>query len=235
MPLLGIATIGQSPRPDLVSAFGAFAPGARIAVRGALDDVVTGQVDAWSALPTSYPLLVRLADGTTREIGRDLLHPRVVVAAAMLAADGAAAVVVACAGDFPDVPCPVPLLLPGRLLPAVVRAIAPHRRIGIVTPVRGQVEAAAAKWRRDGFDPVVTWAEPDDDAALDRAAATLRDAHVPMIVLDCMGHADAAARRLEDGSGIRVLLAQSLVARVAGEFVRAPASAIAKDALAPAR
>ena len=227
-PLLGIVTIGQSPRPDLASAFGAFAPGARIAVRGALDDASLAQVDEWSSLPTGYPLLVRLSDGTTREIGRDLIHPLVVAAAVKLVADGATAVVVACAGDFPAVPCPVPVVLPGRLLPAVVRALVADTRIGIVTPVRGQVEAADAKWRRDGFDPVVTWAEPDDHAALDRAAAMLRDAGVPMIVLDCMGHADPAARRLEAGSGVRVLLAQSLVARVAGELVRAPASVPAR-------
>jgi len=234
-PLLGIVTIGQSPRPDLVSAFSAYAPGARIAVRGALDEVTPGQLDAWSAMPTDYPLLVRLADGTTREVGRELLHPRVVAAAAQLAADGAAAVVVACAGDFPDVPSPVPVVLPGRLIPAVVRAVAPHRRIGIVTPVQGQVAAATAKWRSDGFDPVVTWAAPDDDEALDRAASALRESDVPLIVLDCMGHADDAAHRLEVGSGIRVLLAQTLVARVAGELVRAPAPAAVHDALESAR
>ena len=56
-----------------------------------------------------------------------------------------------------------------------------------------------------------------------RAADILRAAGVPLIVLDCMGHADDAARRLEARSGARVLLAQSLAARVAGELVRSPA------------
>jgi hypothetical protein len=89
-----------------------------------------------------------------------------------------------------------------------------------VTPIEGQVAAANAKWRADGFDPVVTSAPPDDDAALDRAAEQLRSAGVTLIVLDCMGHADDAARRLEAHAGARVLLAQSLASRVAGELVR---------------
>lgn len=222
-PLLGVVTIGQSPRPDLVAAFAAHAPGARVAVRGALDGLSVREVDALAGLPTDYPLLVRLADGTTREIGRDVLHPRVVQQARAFAADGATAVAIACAGDFPDVPCDVPVVLPGRVVPAVTRALGATARVGVVTPVAGQIAAATAKWRADGFDPVTVAAPPDDDAQLDRAADILRAAGVPLIVLDCMGHADDAARRLEARSGARVLLAQSLAARVAGELVRSPA------------
>lgn len=216
-----MVTIGQSPRPDLVAAFAAHAPGARVAVRGALDDLDTQAIDALSTIHTHYPLLVRLADGTTRNIGRDTLHPHVIRAARQLATDGATAIVVACAGDFPDVPCDVPVVLPGRVVPAVARALVSSPRIGVVTPIAGQVAAATTKWHADGFDPVVTYAAPDDDAALDRAAELLRASGVPFIVLDCMGHADDAAFRLQERSGARVLLAQSLAARVAGELVRA--------------
>ena len=92
----------------------------------------------------------------------------------------------------------------------------------MVTPLQRQAGAAAAKWRAAGFNPVVTWAAPDDDDALDRAADELRRAHVALVVLDCMGHADAAAGRLEARSGARVILAQSLTARIAGELVRTP-------------
>lgn len=223
VPVLGIVTIGQSPRPDLVAAFATHAPGAHVEVRGALDGLAPREIEALAAMPTDYPLLVRLADGTTREVGRDVLHPRVVQQARALAANGATAVAIACAGDFPDVPCDVPVVLPGRLVPAVARALGATGRIGVVTPVAGQVAPATAKWRADGFDPVTVAAPPDDEAALDHAADALRAAGVSLAILDCMGHADDAARRLEARSGARVLLAQSLAARVAGELVRAPA------------
>lgn len=219
-PMLGIVTIGQGPRPDLASAFAAHAAGASVVVRGALDAMSDEAIDTLARLPTEYPLLVRLANGATREIGRDVLHPLVVRAAQQLAADGASAVAIACAGDFPDVPCAVPVVLPGRVVPAVTRALTASTRIGVVTPIAGQIAAATAKWRADGFDPVVTAAAPDDDDALDRAGDLLRANHVALAVLDCMGHADDAARRLAARAGARVLLAQSLAARVAGELLR---------------
>lgn len=222
-PLLGVVTVGQSPRPDLVAAFSAHAPGARVEVRGALDGLSAHDVDTLAAVPTDYPLLVRLADGTTRQVGRDVLHPLVVQQARAFAADGATAVAIACAGDFPHVPCDVPVVLPGRVVPAVTRALGGAGRIGVVTPVAGQVAAATAKWRADGFDPLTVAAPPDDEGALDHAADALRAAGITLVVLDCMGHADDAARRLEARSGARVLLAQSLAARVAGELVRPPA------------
>jgi len=51
----------------------------------------------------------------------------------------------------------------------------------------------------------------------------LRAAGIALAILDCMGHAEEAARSLAARSGARVLLAQSLAARVAGELVRLPA------------
>ena len=76
-PLLGIVTIGQTPRPDLVRAFEAHAPGARVEVLGALDGLTIVEIDALAARPTDYPLLVKLADGSSRSIGMAVLHPLV--------------------------------------------------------------------------------------------------------------------------------------------------------------
>ncbi|HUU33930.1 MAG TPA: AroM family protein, partial [Vicinamibacterales bacterium] len=166
-----------------------------------------------------YPLLVRLASGGTAEVPRDALVPHVTRAAAMLAAGGAALVVIACAGEFPDVPCPVPVLVPGRLVPAAVRALAAGSRIGIVTPNAAQAPFAARKWRDDGFDVVVTHASPVDHDDLARAAAAMRAAGVVLVVLDCMGHDDAYRADFARLSGLPVVAAQSLVAALAGALL----------------
>lgn len=224
-PILGIVTIGQTPRPDLVEAFGVEAPHAEVRVAGALDgihpdDLVTlqeGKTSGPEAL--EYPLLVRLASGAHIEVPLDRLIPRVTAATGRLAADGAAAIVVACAGAFPDVPCAVPVLLPGRIVPAVAGALSHTRRVGIVTPNRAQVPYADRKWRADGFEPTVTWASPSRDDEMARAADELRDADLDLIVIDCMGHADQARRAMAQRSGRVVIAAQSVVARVAGALI----------------
>ncbi|MBM3809515.1 MAG: AroM family protein [Acidimicrobiia bacterium] len=221
-PILGVVSIGQTPRPDLADAFGAAAPHAAIRVAGALDGMSSDDLAALQVLgrpDLEYPLLVRLAGGTHIEVPLARLAPKVVAAARRLAADGAALVVVACAGAFPDVPCPVPVLLPGRIVPAVAGAISRTRRVGIVTPNRAQVPFADRKWRDDGFSPVVTWASPSRDDEMARAADELRDTGTDLIVIDCMGHAADARRAMAKWTARPVIAAQSVVAQVAGALI----------------
>lgn len=217
-PVLGIATIGQSPRPDLVSAFTAAAPAAEVRVVGALDGLTPAAI-ATLAGAGPYPLLVRLAGGATAEIPRDRLVPLVTRAAAALAEAGAVVVVVACAGGFPAIPCAVPVLLPGRLVPAAVRAMAAGGPVGVVTPNAGQVPYAAAKWRDDGFDAVVVSASPVRHDEIAAAAAVMRQCDVALVVLDCMGHDEAYRAEFARLSGRPTLAAQSLTAEVAAALL----------------
>lgn len=217
-PVLGIVTIGQTPRPDLAEAFGAAAPRVEVRLAGALDGLDAAQVTAL-AVPGPYPLLVRLADGTSTEIPRDLLVPRVTEAARALVGEGARLVVVACAGEFPVIACGVPVLVPGRVVPAAVRALAAGALVGIVTPNAAQAPFAEAKWRADGFDVVVTHASPAHHGDIVAAAAAMRQAAVALVVLDCMGHDDAYRAEFARLSARPTLAVQTLVAELAGAMV----------------
>lgn len=223
--ILGIVTIGQTPRPDLLEAFAIEAPRAEVRVAGALDGIrpedLAALQDRHGARPQDleYPLLVRLASGAHIEVPLNRLVPRVTSAARQLAADGASVVVVACAGAFPEVPCPVAVLLPGRIVPAVAGALSRTRRVGIITPNLAQVPYAERKWRADGFEPTVTWASPSRDDEMARAAGELRDADLDLIVIDCMGHADDARRAVAQWTGKLTIAAQSVVAKVAGAMI----------------
>lgn len=217
-PLLGIVTIGQTPRPDLDATFAAAAPHAAVRVAGALDGL-SGDALAALTVPGPYPLLVRLADGATAEVPRDTLVPHVAAAAAALAEAGAVLVVVACAGAFPAVPCTAPLLVPGRVVPATVRAIAAGGPIGIVTPNAAQAPFAEAKWRADGFDVVVTHAAPSRADELAAAAARMRAAGVTLVVLDCMGHDEASRAAFAAASGRPTVAVQPLIASLAAALV----------------
>ena len=217
-PLIGIVTIGQTPRPDLIATFGAAAPHADVRVAGALDGLLPSAIAAL-AVPGPYPLLVRLGGGATAQIPRDALVPHVTSLAGALAAGGASIVVLACAGEFPAVPCAVPVLIPGRVVPAVVRAFAPAARIGVVTPNAAQVPYAERKWRDDGFDVVVTYAAPAGHGDIARAAQAMRKAAVTLVVLDCMGHDDAYRAAFARLSDLPVIAAQGLVAQLAAAMV----------------
>jgi protein AroM len=217
--MLGLVTLGHTPRPDFEQAFRRHAGAAEIRILGALDGLAADDVRALGADGDPYPLLVRLADGTSAEVPLPVLAPRVALCADRLAAAGARLVVVLCAGAFPQFPCAAPVLLPGRLVPAIVATLTRSRRVGVVVPVRGQAEAAQAKWAADGFDAVVTWASPVRPEEMDAAARMVSDPALELVVLDCMGHDEEYRLAFARRCGRPVVLAQSLVARVSGEFV----------------
>ena len=217
--MLGIVTIGQTPRPDIDRACRPYAGGTAIRIVGALDGLTREEVRLLENRVEPYPLLVRLADGATAEVPLQSLVPRVTACAADLTAAGARLVVIWCAGDFPDVACAVPVLRPGRLVPACAAEVMQTRNIGVVTPVPGQIDVARAKWRADGFAATVAWAAPGDAEGLARAGRELADAAIELVVLDCMGHGEDARRDLARASGHPVISAQSVTARVAGPLI----------------
>ena len=217
--MLGLITIGQTPRPDLEAEFRRHGPGAEVLTLGALDGLTAAEIADLAASDDEYPLHTRLADGTTADVPMKALAPLVAEQAQRIAGDGAYLVVVLCAGGFPDFDCPVPLLLPGRVVPAVVGSLSRSRRVGVVTPIREQIGAARAKWESDGFSVEVISASPFRHEEIHRAAAALSNPMLDLVVLDCMGHDEGYRMEFAELCSRPVLLAQTLVARVAGEVL----------------
>jgi protein AroM len=219
MDKLGILVLGQTPRPDIEKLFTAYLPGTELIVQGALDGLATGAIDDLAGQGGDYPLLVILADGTTREIPMGLLVPRLSAVARQFEACGASAAILFCAGDFPDLDCDLPVIYPGRIVPALVGGISRTRRVGIITPNPGQLDPARRHWEAKKFTVTVAVASPKDPVGLENAAALMKDPGLELIVLDCMGFPPQAARRLKELTRRPVICSQSLVARTAAEII----------------
>jgi protein AroM len=219
METIGIITLGQTPRPDLEAVFRRQLPEAQLRILGGLDDVPTAEIDGLAAAGGDYPLFVILRDGSHREISLHRLKPHLDRRARQAAAEGAALSALMCAGNFPDLESPIPVLYPSRILTAVARGVCRGSRIGVVTPNDGQVAPATAHWREKGFDPTVVVASPLEPGALPRAAAGLRDPGLELVVLDCMGFPPEAARRMRGLCGRPVLCPQGLVPRIMAEML----------------
>jgi protein AroM len=218
---LGIVALGQAPRPDLEGAFSAHAPAARVIVAGALDLLHRAEIERLASGASDYPLLTRLRDGTPVEIELEALVPPVAERARTLAEEGCDVVVVGCAGEFPAFACPAPLVLPGRVVPAVVGALCAGRRIGVVVPVAGQREVERRRWEEAGFEPLVACGSPYREDEIENVAAELAGPELELVVVDCMGHGSGWRRALSERLRRPVLLAQSLAARAAAELLDA--------------
>jgi protein AroM len=219
MEKIGILTIGQTPRPDLEAVFRRHLPGVELLVRGALDGVPMAAIDEMAEAGGEYPLFTILRGGATREISLYRLKPLLDERAQEVAREGAAVAAVMCAGNFPDLASPIPVLYPSRVLSAVVRGVCRGNRIGIVLPNAGQVGIAVSHWREKGFEATAAVASPTDPAALPAAAKALADPALELIVLDCMGFPPEEARRMRAFCGRPVLCPQGILPRIMAEML----------------
>jgi protein AroM len=171
--------------------------------------------------PDDYTLITRLSDGSSATIAERHILPRIQSAITDLEAAGAEAVVLLCTGEFPPFDHERPLLTAERLIVDGVRAIAAGSRVGVVCPLPEQERLTRDKWSDLSDDLHVASGSPYDGDTDDlrRAARHLGEIGVDYVVLDCMGYTQKMKDIVREEAGAPVLLARSVVARLAAEVI----------------
>jgi len=218
MKTVGVITIGQSPRDDVVPDMEKLlGPDFRIVQGGALDRLSRAEIEALAPRPDEFPLITRLLDGTSVVIGKEQIIARLQGCLDALGAE-ASAFAIMCTGKFPRFRCTRPVLEPERILFATAQAVHGDGPLGVIVPIEVQREAAQAHWGRITSDVTVAVASPYGGAGpLVTAAETLARAGARLVVLDCMGFTQAAKATVRDVTGAPVLVGVSLVARMIAE------------------
>lgn len=217
---IGLITIGQSPRVDMVPEMLRWLGPVEPLERGALDGLSATEIAGLRPGAGDYTLVTRLRDGSSAVIGKKPILPRMQAAIHELEAAGAEAVVLVCTGEFPPFEHTRPLLPAERLFVDGVRAIARDSRVGVICPLPEQVELTRQKWAGLTGDLHIAAGSPyGDPGELIRAARKLRQAGVEYVVLDCMGYTQEMKERVRAEVGAPVLLARSIVARLAAEVL----------------
>ncbi len=218
MKTIGVITIGQSPRDDVVPDMEKLlGPDFRIVQGGALDGLSRADIEALAPRPDEFPLITRLLDGTSVVIGKERIVERLQARLDELSGE-ATAFAIMCTGKFPRFRCARPVLEPERLLFNTAQAIYGGGTLGVIVPIEAQQAAARAHWGRITPELEVAVASPYAGAApLVTAAETLARAGARLVVLDCMGFTRAAKATVRDVTGVAVLVGASLVARMIAE------------------
>jgi len=215
---LGVLTIGQSPRVDVVPVMAGMLGGWEIAEAGALDERAEDEIAALAPGPGEYVLVTRLRDGREVVISRERVLPYVQQALGQLAPT-VELVLFLCTGEFPPLPCDRLLIEPSRLLQHIVTGVAGDRLLGILVPLPDQAADAARRWRAAGRVAAVTAASPYRDADFPQAARVLRAAGAEVIVMDCMGYTPAQKGEVVAASARPTILAGTAVAAVVRELL----------------
>lgn len=216
--MLGLVTIGQSPRDDVVrSMFGGGAP--PLVQAGALDELDDVAIAALAPARDEHLLVTRLRDGREVTLGKGGLLPHVRAAVARVERAGTDIVCVACTGEFPALADTARVLYPDKLLTATVDALAPEGAIGVLMPHDGQRETMRRKWARTGRELILASASPYlADDALSLAVAQLARGAPRLVVMDCMGFDRATQARVRAACGVPALLANGLVGALLREL-----------------
>lgn len=226
MERIGMVTVGQAPRDDLVPFMTPlFTRHVDVLQAGALDGLDRAAIAALAPPPGEAGIAARLLDGSEALVSHANLLPRVQRCADRLRADGAEMLVILCGADWSALRSDVLVVNPGLVFPAIVSALAAGRRLGVIKPVAAQVEGARRQFADRGIDAVVTSASPYtgrrrlEDAR--RAAAELQRAGVDLVWMTCVGMDEAMREVVTETTGKPAILARSILARVIDELLAA--------------
>ncbi len=222
---IGMATIGQAPRDDVVPAMRAWLPpDTEIIERGALDGLRTADTQPYWADAGQPGIITRLQNGDSVLLSHARILPLMQAAVDELVdTHGAELIVVLCGADWSDLRSPRLIVNPGTLFPAIVGALSAGRTLGIIKPDASQVAKEQARYAARGLTAAVTSASPYtgpqrlDDARA--AAEMLRDAGCELVWMTCVGMDSAMRDVVADVTGVPVLLAQALLARNVAELM----------------
>lgn len=222
---IGMATIGQAPRDDVVPAMRAFLPaGLEIVERGALDGLTRDETRSCWAESGEVGIVTKLRDGSSVLLSHAKILPRMqAVVERLEREDDVALTVVLCGANWSALCSQRLVVNPGTLFPAVIASLAAGRRLGIIKPDAGQVERERERYAAFGIDAVVTSASPYEGPArleLARAAGEqLHAAGCDLVWMTCVGM-DAPMRDIvAETTGVPVILAHALLARIVTELL----------------
>lgn len=221
-PKIGMISIGQSPRPDILSIFKeCWGERAEMIEVGVLDGL--GHEDVQQMMPNQGDdvLVVKMADGAQHLVGRRFLLPRIQVSADALLSQNISAALLLCTGDFRPFRYPVPFIIPQKIVDNTVAALASAgQMIGVMIPTGEQQKQMRRNLASKGILPVFASASPhSDEQEIFDAAHQLKQYDINFIVMHCFGYTRHMRDLVHETTGKPVLLSNMLVAKVTGELL----------------
>lgn len=223
MTTIGFATIGQTPRSDLVPYLvERLGRPVKVIEKGVMDDLSGAEIASLDRGDEGLHMVTKLRDGGSARISYELAVPRMQQKVNDLVDEGADLVVILCGADWSALSAPVPIVNPGKLFPNVIEALSAGSRLGVVKPAAHQVATTENQFQKLGVDAVVTSAFPYDDAADDAARTAgklLAAGGANMVWMTCVGMNESMRTALRQELDVPIVLARSLLARVISELI----------------
>jgi protein AroM len=220
--VLGAISIMTSERDSLIEGLETHLP-PHVTIRpyGLLDGLDDDQVAALGPDPGEYGIVSHSPSGHEVLLSHKKILPGVCKLVERAEDDGVFATVVLCGAGWADVPRRRPLVDPGAVFPAIVRALTGSQRLGIIKPSAGQIAKETARYTAWGVDVAVTSASAFEGGTEDfrRAARHLASTGAQLIWMTCVGFENEYRTVVAEETGVPVILARPLLGRVLAEVM----------------
>jgi protein AroM len=227
LPTIGLITIGQSPRddivPDMVAQLGREV---EVIQAGAIDGLSLDDVLTLSPVGDEAWAVSRMRDGREVRLAKRELDPRMQQCINELEARGVDLIVPLCASNWSSLSVNVPFINPGAALTAIVHAmLRPGGTLGMIAPTAAQAKLEEQRAKNGTIPVVATFAQPyaaDPDERLrqcETAGRLLADARVDLIYMGCMGHTREMRAVVREASGRPTLTANGVIAGLIAQAV----------------
>jgi protein AroM len=220
-PRLGLVTIGQAPRTDLIPDVEATLNGVDWVEHGALDLLDADGIARLEPRAGERTLVSRLRDGSRVRLGATSIAPALDDAIRRCVADRCGAVLVLCTGRVEHGPASVPVLHAEDLAHDLMARLVGAGRLGVLCPVPEQLTDIRQRWEARLGRPVTATAVDPYTAGPDEVAAAGRRVTAggaDVVFLDCIGYT-GEHREVLAAKGIRAESARHLAVTGAVELL----------------
>lgn len=221
---LGLVTIGQSPRKDLVEDFSKTLPhNVEVVEVGALDDFETREEAEHfiSPKPGETLYISRLRDGSEIKISKEKLIPLMQSKISYLELTGVDVIAILCSGEFPEFDCRVPVIYPDKILKSVASSISYEGKSAVLIPGKEQVGYAYDKWSTYLKDvevfPISPYTSSMDHFI--KLGKIISGGNFRLVVMDCMGYRSSHKNVLKNqASNALVITTRGILGKVISEM-----------------
>lgn len=226
MTTIGVVTIGQSPRTDVVPEIrrlvydAGHSRNVTFLEKGALDGLSTEEIERLAPKDGKDLLVTRLRNGTEVTVDKNLIRPRLEQAISELDREGAEIIALLCSDEFPPFRSESPLIIPARLLSGVLSSIFLNGKLGVMVPSEKQVGVATEAYHRLGFQPIAVAASPYGKKEAITDAANRLKGDVSLVVMDCFGYNLEMKSQVRKITETPVILVRSLLAFTLNECLQ---------------
>jgi protein AroM len=214
---VGLLTIGQSPREDIVSEIKALL-NLRIEIleKGLLDGFSPEEIERLKPNTGETPLVTRLREGGQVELSEKKISSMLPKAVDSMQKEmKVRAVGVLCTNDFPKKEFSLTVIFPFDYLKFLTSRVLNVKKLGVVVPLESQVEMTKKKW---GASVVEAKSPYTAGKGFEEIAKKFTAKKVDSVILDCIGYKTKDKQEIQSFLSMPVLLPRVILAHAINQL-----------------